>query len=216
MQKATLIPVTFHGEQVELVEFEGQPYVAIKRIVGNLGLDWPTQYVKLTEKFGPTVGVSPTVEPDSTGKSLPVLVEIPTTGADGKQRLMICLAFYKLAAWLNSISPNKVAQHLRAKVRMYQAECDRALWDYWTKGVAINPRMAQSTLTVHEALAISRECVRLQEKVAECTSAVLARELYKHLVRQTAALGDTVAPLDQLAPIVRQHTLALESQGGAA
>lgn len=195
MQKATLIPVTFHGEPVELVDLDGQPYVAMKRIVTNLGLDWRGQQAKLTAKFGS------------------VMEEISTTGADGKVYSMVCLPLRKLAAWLYSINANKLALRLRAKVLAYQAECDDALWDYWTKGMAANPRMAQSPLTVHETLAISKECVRLQEKVAECTNPVLARELYKHLVRQTAALGDTVAALELLAPAVRQQALALE--GGA-
>lgn len=187
-----LIPVNFHDEIVELVNFEGQPYFAVKRITTNLGLSWPAQYRKLMDKFGSTVA------------------EIATVAEDGKLRTVVCLPIRKLAAWLNTIQANKLTTELRTKVLCYQAECDDALWDYWTKGVALNPRLAQSALSVNETISLSRECARLLEKVAESTNATLARELYKHLQRMTAALGDQVAPLDQLAPGLRQQSLPLE------
>ena len=46
----------------------------------------------------------------------------------------------KLPAWLYSIHANKVKPEIRDTVIKYQEECDDVLWDYWTKGVAINPR----------------------------------------------------------------------------
>ena len=61
-----LIPVPFYSDTVVLVEHQNKPYVAMKPIVNNLGLDWKTQYRKLGEKF------------DS------VMVIMTTTGADGK------------------------------------------------------------------------------------------------------------------------------------
>ncbi|MDW2770136.1 phage antirepressor N-terminal domain-containing protein, partial [Acinetobacter baumannii] len=54
---------------------------------------------------------------------------------------MTCLPVRKLAAWLYSIHANKVRPELRETVIMYQNECDDVLWDYWTKGQAINNRL---------------------------------------------------------------------------
>lgn len=193
MENATLTLVSFHDEIVELVEFNGQPFVAMKRLTANLGLSWPAQNVKLTEKFGS------------------VVAEIATTGADGKVYQMVCLPLRKIFGWLNSIHVNKLAQASREKIRCYQNECDDVLWDYWTQGKAVNPRMTQASLSVYESIALSKERARLLRDVSDCTNSVLASELYKDLQRITSALGDTVAPLAQLAQGLRQRALTLES-----
>jgi hypothetical protein len=51
-----------------------------------------------------------------------------------------CIPVRKLPGFLATINPLKVKNSLRSKVVMYQTECDDVLWDYWTKGKAINPR----------------------------------------------------------------------------
>ena len=43
-----------------------------------------------------------------------------------------------------TISPNKVNPEIRDTVIMYQQECDDVLWEYWTKGQAINQRLTIS------------------------------------------------------------------------
>ncbi|MDR8438941.1 hypothetical protein FPK61_21650, partial [Acinetobacter baumannii] len=66
------------------------------------------------------------------------------TGKDGKQYNMVCLPVRKLFGWLMTISPNKVNPEIRDTVIMYQQECDDVLWEYWTKGQAINQRLTIS------------------------------------------------------------------------
>lgn len=58
---------------------------------------------------------------------------------------MVCLALRKLAAWLNTISPNKVKTEIRDRVIRYQNECDDVLYEYWTKGQVTNPRKARQS-----------------------------------------------------------------------
>lgn len=116
------ITVPFHSAELYLVEHNGQPYTAMRPIVENMGLDWKAQLVKIKQRFSSVVG------------------EITTTGKDGKQYQMLCLPLKKLFGWLMTISPNKVKPELRDTVIMYQNECDDVLWDYWTKGKAVNPR----------------------------------------------------------------------------
>ncbi|WP_374349612.1 phage antirepressor N-terminal domain-containing protein [Chitinimonas sp.] len=118
-----LFPVPFHGDTVVLVSHNDQPYVAMRTIAVNMGLDWAGQFTKICEKFKSTVE------------------EIPTVADDGRLREMTCIPLRKLPAWLYSINPNKVAPELREKVVAYQEECDEALWDYWTQGSANNPRV---------------------------------------------------------------------------
>ncbi|HHN5366990.1 TPA: phage antirepressor N-terminal domain-containing protein [Escherichia coli] len=120
------INVQFHGSELYVIEHNGEPYTPMKPIVEGMGLDWKSQLAKISNRFGLT------------------MVEITIVAADGKSRGMICLPLRKLAAWLNSISANKVRPEIRDRVLQYQAECDDVLYDYWTKGVAVNPR-AQAT-----------------------------------------------------------------------
>ncbi|MCH7357268.1 phage antirepressor N-terminal domain-containing protein [Acinetobacter sp. NIPH 1958] len=118
----TQITVPFHSAELYLVEHNGQPYTPMKPIVEGMGLDWAAQFNKLKQKFASTIA------------------EITMVANDGKERLMMCLPVRKLPAWLYSVNPNKVSAEIRENVIVYQNECDDVLWDYWTKGVAVNPR----------------------------------------------------------------------------
>lgn len=126
LNSLTQITVPFHNAELYLVEHDGQPYTPMKPIVDGMWLGWGAQTVKLNSNK------------DRWGVSI---IEIPTLS--GIQE-MLCLPLRKLFAWLMTISPNKVKPELRETVIMYQNECDDVLWDYWTKGQAINQRKAIS------------------------------------------------------------------------
>ncbi|HHT0431219.1 TPA: phage antirepressor N-terminal domain-containing protein [Raoultella ornithinolytica] len=127
-QSACTINVPFYGSELYVVNHNGEPYAPMKPIVEGMGLAWQSQLAKIKQRFSSTV------------------TEIVMVAADGKSRTMICLALRKLAAWLNTISPNKVRPEIRERVIRYQEECDDVLYDYWTKGQAVNPRkMKRST-----------------------------------------------------------------------
>lgn len=114
-----LFPVSFHGDTIFCVDNSGEPFVPMRPIVENLGMDWARQSTKLNaNKVRWNVGMMPTV------------------AQDGKEREMLCLPLRKLPAWLASINPKKVKPELRAKIELYQNECDDALWDYWMNGKA--------------------------------------------------------------------------------
>ncbi|MDV7475308.1 phage antirepressor N-terminal domain-containing protein [Acinetobacter baumannii] len=125
MSNLSYIPqvVSFHGRELMIVEHEGQPYTPMKPIVEGMGLTWQSQHRKLTEN-NKRWGI--------------IKMMIPTMGY---LQEAICLPLRKLLAWLITISPNKVKPALRDTVIMYQNECDDVLWDYWTKGQAINNRL---------------------------------------------------------------------------
>lgn len=112
---AQLMPVPFHDDTVVLLGRDNEPYVAMRPIVENMGLAWNSQWVKLRDRFGS------------------VVMEIITTGVDGKQYEMTCLPLRKLAGWLYTINPKKVAPELRDKIIQYQEESDDVLWRHWTK-----------------------------------------------------------------------------------
>lgn len=116
MTSVSTINVPFHGNNLYIVNYNGQPYVPMRPIVEGMGMDWTGQLNKLKHKFKSTVE------------------EISMVAADGKERNMICLALRKLAGWLHTISPNKVKPEIRDKVIKYQEECDDVLYEYWTTG----------------------------------------------------------------------------------
>lgn len=117
-----LSPVTFHGDTIFCIDYQGQPYTPAKPIVENLGLSWGTQSVKFNankERWSVSI--------------------IETVAQDGRNRETLCIPVRKLPAFLASINPKKVRPELRPKIELYQAECDDALWDYWMKGRAERP-----------------------------------------------------------------------------
>lgn len=115
------INVPFHGAELYVVNHNGEAYTPMKPIVEGMGLDWKSQHKKISQRFAKGM----------------VEITIPSVG--GMQK-MICLALRKLAAWLNTISPNKVRPEIRDRVLQYQEECDDVLYDYWTKGQSVNQR----------------------------------------------------------------------------
>lgn len=121
------INVPFHGAELYVVNHNGDPYTPMKPIVEGMGMDWKSQFIKIKQRF-------------SKGM---VEITIPTAG--GMQK-MICLALRKLAAWLNTISPNKVRPEIRERVIRYQEECDDVLYEYWTKGQVTNPRKSETNV----------------------------------------------------------------------
>ncbi|MCX0334427.1 phage antirepressor N-terminal domain-containing protein [Acinetobacter radioresistens] len=122
MNTLTQIAVPFHNAELYLVEHNGQPYVPMRPVVEGMGLTWASQTVKFNSNKA-RWGVS--------------IIETPTLS--GIQE-MLCIPLRKLFGWFTSISPNKVKPELRDTVIMYQNECDDVLWDYWSKGQAINQR----------------------------------------------------------------------------
>lgn len=122
MNSVSTINVPFHGDNLYVVNYNGEPHVPMKPIVEGMGLDWKSQFSKIKSRF-------------SKGM---VEITIPTKGGE---QSMICLALRKLAGWLHTISPNKVKPEIRDKVIQYQEECDDVLYEYWTTGeVKAKPR----------------------------------------------------------------------------
>lgn len=119
--RVSTINVPFHGDNLYLVNFNGEPHVPMKPVVEGMGLAWQPQHEKLKTRFN---------------KGITEIV-IPTKGGE---QSMTCLAFRKFAGWLHTINVGKVRPELREKVACYQDECDDVLYQYWTKGEVKNQR----------------------------------------------------------------------------
>ncbi len=107
--------VPFQGAKLSIIEYNNQPYVPMKPIVEGMGLDWKSQYRKITNKF----------------KTCMVKMTIQLFG-DSQSREVIMLPLRKLPAWLYSVEPNKVKPDLKETVIKYQEQCDDVLWNHWS------------------------------------------------------------------------------------
>ena len=127
-----LLTMNFHGDEVVTFEADGTRYVAMRRIVENLGMSWSSQRSKLNankRKFN--------------------CVAINTVGADAKVREMLSIPVEKLNFWLATTNPNNIVMKdkkeqaiRRAKLELYQEKSGRALYEFWTKGIAIRDDLA--------------------------------------------------------------------------
>ncbi|UIJ76959.1 phage antirepressor N-terminal domain-containing protein [Acinetobacter sp. SH20PTE14] len=163
MNSLTQIAVPFHNSELIVVDYNNQPYTAMRPIVEGMGLAWQAQFDKLKQRFGS------------------VIMEIMTTGKDGKQYQMLCLPLKKLFGWLMTISPNKVKPELRDTVIKYQSECDDVLWDYWTKGKAVNPRKTTPKERENLRHAVSNLVSRVKINFSDAYNMVLQRFNVEHI-----------------------------------
>lgn len=172
MTSLTQIAVPFHNTELFLIEHNGQPYTPLRQIVQGMGLDWASQFTKIKQKFATCV----------------VEITMQILG-DDQSRSHTCIPVRKLPAWLYSVNPNKVKPELRDTVIKYQEECDDVLWDYWTKGKAVNPR--KSTPKDRENLrhAVSNLVSRVKINFSDAYNMVLQRFNKNHIEE---------IPLDQL------------------
>ena len=127
------IKVPFHGTELYVVDYHGQPYTPMKPIVEGMGLDWGGQHKKLA------------ANQDRWGVSV---MEIPSVS--GTQEAL-CLPLLKLSGWLMTVHASRVRAEIRDRIVQYQNECDGALWHYWNGGIVNSNKVrignAKSTLS---------------------------------------------------------------------
>jgi len=111
--------VTFHNQEIQVLNHDGKPYVAMKSIVENIGLDWDSQKKRINRN-----------EVLSQGK---VMMTSPTNG--GIQE-MLCLPLGMLNGWLFGIEINRCKPEIRDILRLYQLECFDVLYKHFLPSVA--------------------------------------------------------------------------------
>lgn len=185
MNTISTINVPFHGNNLCIVNYNGEPYVPMKPIVEGMGLDWMGQYRKLTQRF--SKGIEE--------------MSIPTKGGE---QSMICLALRKLAGWLHTISPNKVKAEIRDKVIQYQEECDDVLYEYWTTGEV----KAKHKSTVQERNPLKNAVNLLVSK-----KGIMYPEAYSLVHQQFNVSGIDELTADQIPMAVEYvHKLVMEGE----
>lgn len=149
-----LIVVKFENDPLQLVDHEGQPFVAMKPIVKSLKLDWRTQQAKLLEnKHKFNYGL------------------ITIVAKDGKLREMGCIPLKKLNGWLFGINPKNIPNLVtRAKIEKYQEECFNILWMHWNQQQQTpeQQRIQQILKLLHDPVnTLSFEQISLSERLEQ-------------------------------------------------
>lgn len=182
-----IIPVTFDGDALALVDHDGLPFVAMKPVADNMGLNWKSQYDKITEKFGST------------------MVIIPTVAEDGRQREMVCLPLRKFPAWVYSVNPNKVRPELREKIVRYQEECDDVLWKYWTQGHV--ERAGVKRATISQQLTAHGVRLKLLKQLKAETDPSLRLAIHAQIDHASRILGIDTPPINAIGFAVTPPTV---------
>lgn len=119
MSQNQLVSVPFNGEIVIAALVDGKPYVPMKPICNNLGLDWKSQHSRIQRNEVMAKGM--------------VIMTMPSNG--GEQE-MTCLPLSMLNGWLFGVDVNRVKEGLREKLIKYQTECFDVLAQHFMPAVA--------------------------------------------------------------------------------
>lgn len=136
--------VTFNNQELITFEQNGIQYTAMKPICENIGIDWDSQRKR--------------IERDEVLNSTKVIMTV--VAEDGKKREMVSLPIQMLNGWLFGIDVSRVKESAKKALIMYKRECYQALYNYWHKGVAVNPRRVTISIEQQKAIrtAIAKRC----------------------------------------------------------
>lgn len=175
------------NERLEIVQFYGSPLttikagdqimVAVKPICEAIGLDWSAQYRRLQR--------------DAIMQGCVAIMAMQVPG-EIQTREVVTIPLGHLNGWLFGVSASRAKPEIRDKLLQYQRECYQVLHDYWTKGAAINPRMAQALPSA------TGDIIKLIEAVKREGNEAARATLHQLLDQMCSARGIATPPLDQL------------------
>lgn len=109
-----LVTVDFHGQSLVAVLIDGNPFVAMKPICENIGLNWDAQRQRIRR--------SPVLDQGA------VVMTVPSASGDQET---ICLPLDMLNGWLFGVDVNRVREEIRPKLMQYQKECFGVLFRHF-------------------------------------------------------------------------------------
>ncbi len=108
MSQNQLVTVAFNGQAILAVLVDGKPFVAMKPIIENIGLQWEAQYKRILRHPGLKGSMS--------------MMDIQVDG-DVQRRQYLCLPLSMLNGWLFGVDVNRVKEEIKPKLVQYQREC---------------------------------------------------------------------------------------------
>lgn len=143
-----------NGISLQVVADEREQFVAVKPVCEILGVDAKSQREKIEEH--------------PLFSSVRVLS--PSTGADGKTYMMVCLPLRYFPSWLFSINPTNVKEEIRENLLEYQKKCNDVLFDYFFRRTDFAEKKEKAVAKAKEVLDEKTEQVRIaksEQKLAE-------------------------------------------------
>ena len=115
-----LSTVQFHEQSITVLNHNEKPYVAMRSIVENIGLDWEAQRQRIARH--PVLSATACM--------------IKAVAQDGKSREVLALPLSVLNGWLFGVDSNRVRPEIRDTLIQYQTECFDVLFNHFMPKVA--------------------------------------------------------------------------------
>ncbi len=169
--KGELNTVEFHGQVLQIVHAHGRPYVPIRTICVNLGIDWNAQRQRIHRDQVLSEGVC--------------MIHAPSPG--GSQE-MLCLPLEYLNGWLFGIEERRVASQIREALIVYKREAYGALYNYFVKGFALNQERLATDDDARDAALQELRKLRTSDKelYRKVTDAIAHTSVDYEVARSTA------------------------------
>ena len=119
MNNTKLETIQFHNQQLIVLNHENKPYIAMKPVCENIGLDWAAQLKRIKRHQVLSSG----------------MVMMTTPSKQGLQEY-VCLPISMLNGWLFGIDTNRVKPEIRQILEQYQLECFDVLYNHFMPKVA--------------------------------------------------------------------------------
>lgn len=122
----------------------GEPHVVFRPAVEKIGLSYSRQFKKIKTRSWANCGLKATV------------------AEDGKIRDMVTLDTPSFLMWLATVNESRVSEDARPTLIAYQRETSGAVYGYWTRGGALNPRA-----TTEQTDELKRQLEESSHRIAE-------------------------------------------------
>jgi P22_AR N-terminal domain len=129
-----LVAIQFHDQNLLATLVNSVPYVALKPICENIGIDWEAQRQKIDRH--PVLNSTACM--------------IKAVAADGKIREMFMMPLEYLNGWLFGIDVNRVKEEIKPRVIEYQTECFKVLANHFMPKLEPEKRTRRRHYTLEE------------------------------------------------------------------
>jgi hypothetical protein len=172
------VTVQFHDQNLTAAMIDGKPYVAMKPICENIGLQWEGQFQRIKRHLVLS----------STMCMTHIVAE------DGKQREMLMLPLDYLNGWLFGIDVARVKPDIKDRLTDYQRECFQVLADYF---------MPESRLDLAGLVRENFEALKHKVRMRDCPKYKAPLSLWKPANRIGATAWLTYPELSRMDPEAR-------------
>ena len=136
MSSTQLETIQFHNQQLIVLNHQNKPYIAMKPVCENIGLDWEAQRQRIKRHHVLSKGA--------------FMIKVPSKG--GEQQYL-CLPISMLNGWLFGIDTNRVKPEIRQILEQYQLECFDVLYNHFMPKVA---QQYPNTISIEQQQAIKQ------------------------------------------------------------